>query len=203
MKELVSNNIASIEAQVAEESQKVMTRAEIQDMYGSELDGNPSVYCGTYRKYNNGSLFGLWLDITKFNDYDEFIDVCRQLHADEEDPELMFQDYENFPSELYCESCMGEETFDQILEYGELSEDDREAFDDYLEDHDYDMEAFREAYCGKWDSEEEFAEHIISECYDLDDMMGDLARFFDYEEYTRVLFMDDYDMGSNGHVFKS
>ena len=71
MKELVSNNIASIEAQVAEESQKVMTRAEIQDMYGSELEGNPSVYCGTYGKYNNGSLFGLWLDITKFNDYDE------------------------------------------------------------------------------------------------------------------------------------
>lgn len=203
MKELAENAVASNEAQMAEESQEVMTREEIQSMYGSELDGNPSVYCGTYRKYNNGSLFGLWLDITKFNDYDEFIDVCRQLHADEEDPELMFQDYENFPSELYCESCMGEETFDQILEYGELSEDDREAFDDYLEDHDYDMEAFREAYCGKWDSEEEFAEHIISECYDLDDMMGDLARFFDYEEYTRVLFMDDYDMGSNGHVFKS
>ena len=203
MKELAENAVASNEAQMAEESQEVMTREEIQSMYGSELDGNPSVYCGTYRKYNNGSLFGLWLDITKFNDYDEFIDVCRQLHADEEDPELMFQDYENFPSELYCESCMGEETFDQILEYGELSEDDREAFDDYLENHDYDMEAFREAYCGKWDSEEEFAEHIISECYDLDDMMGDLARFFDYEEYTRVLFMDDYDMGSNGHVFKS
>ena len=126
MKELVSNNIASIEAQVAEESQKVMTRAEIQDMYGSELEGNPSVYCGTYGKYNNGSLFGLWLDITKFNDYDEFIDVCRQLHADEEDPELMFQDYECFPRELYCESCMGEETFDKILEYGELSDDDKE-----------------------------------------------------------------------------
>ena len=133
MKELVSNNIASIEAQVAEESQKVMTRAEIQDMYGSDMDGNPSVYCGTYGKYNNGSLFGLWLDITKFNDYDEFIDVCRQLHADEEDPELMFQDYECFPRELYSESCMDEDTFDQILEYGELSEDEKEAVDNFLE----------------------------------------------------------------------
>ena len=93
MKELAENAVASNEAQMAEESQEVMTKEEIQSMYGSELDGNPSVYCGTYRKYNNGSLFGLWLDITKFNDYDEFIDVCRQLHADEEDPELMFQDY--------------------------------------------------------------------------------------------------------------
>ena len=203
MKELVSNNIASIEAQVAEESQKVMTRAEIQDMYGSELEGNPSVYCGTYGKYNNGSLFGLWLDITKFNDYDEFIDVCRQLHADEEDPELMFQDYECFPRELYCESCMGEETFDKILEYGELSDDDKEAFDDFLQNNDYDMEKFHEAYVGKWDSEEYFAYHIIEECYDLEKMMGDMARFFDYEAFARELFMSDYFMGDNGHVFRN
>lgn len=203
MEELVSNNIASIEAQVAEESQKVMTRAEIQDMYGSELDGNPSVYCGTYGKYNNGSLFGLWLDITKFNDYDEFIDVCRQLHADEEDPELMFQDYECFPRELYSESCMDEDTFDKILEYGELSEDEKEAVDNFLENNDFDMEKFREAYVGKWDSEEEFAYHIIEECYDLDKMMGDLSRFFDYDAFASELFDSDYYMGDDGHVFRN
>lgn len=203
MKELVSNNIASIEAQVSEGSQKVMTRAEIQDMYGSELDGNPSVYCGTYGKYNNGSLFGLWLDITKFNDYDEFIDVCRQLHADEEDPELMFQDYECFPRELYSESCMDEDTFDQILEYGELSEDEKEAVDNFLENNDFDMEKFREAYVGKWDSEEEFAYHIIEECYDLDKMMGDLSRFFDYDAFASELFDSDYYMGDDGHVFRN
>lgn len=203
MKELVSNNIASIEAQVSEESQKVMTRAEIQDMYGSELDGNPSVYCGTYGKYNNGSLFGLWLDITKFNDYDEFIDVCRQLHADEEDPELMFQDYECFPRELYSESCMDEDTFDKIIEYGELSEDEKEAVDNFLENNDFDMEKFREAYVGKWDSEEEFAYHIIEECYDLDKMMGDLSRFFDYDAFASELFDSDYYMGDDGHVFRN
>ena len=203
MKELVSNNIASIEAQVAEESQKVMTRAEIQDMYGSELDGNPSVYCGTYGKYNNGSLFGLWLDITKFNDYDEFIDVCRQLHADEEDPELMFQDYECFPRELYSESCMDEDTFDKIIEYGELSKDEKEAVDNFLENNDFDMEKFREAYVGKWDSEEEFAYHIIEECYDLDKMMGDLSRFFDYDAFASELFDSDYYMGDDGHVFRN
>jgi len=203
MEELVSNNIASIEAQVSEESQKVMTRAEIQDMYGSELDGNPSVYCGTYGKYNNGSLFGLWLDITKFNDYDEFIDVCRQLHADEEDPELMFQDYECFPRELYSESCMDEDTFDKIIEYGELSEDEKEAVDNFLENNDFDMEKFREAYVGKWDSEEEFAYHIIEECYDLDKMMGDLSRFFDYDAFASELFDSDYYMGDDGHVFRN
>ena len=53
----------------------------------------PAIYCGTYKKYNEGSLFGAWLDLRTFDSYEEFIDVCKQLHADEEDPELMFQDY--------------------------------------------------------------------------------------------------------------
>ena len=101
MKELVSNQTASQQTQEEQPMAEVMTLQEILDAYGSELDGNPSVYCGTYRKYNEGSIFGAWLDISKFSDYDEFIDVCRQLHADEEDPELMFQDYEGFPSLLY------------------------------------------------------------------------------------------------------
>lgn len=203
MKELVSNNIASFEAQMVEESQKVMTSDEILDMYGSEMDGNPSVYCSTYGKYNNGCLFGIWLDITKFYDYDEFIDVCRQLHADEENPELMFQDYEFFPRELYSESCMDEDTFEKILDYGSLSEDDKEAFDDFLQNNDFDMEKFHEAYIGKWGSKEEFAYHIIEECYDLEKMMGDLARFFDYEKFAQELFDSEYFMGDNGHVFKN
>lgn len=203
MKDLVSNQTASKQAQVEQPMAEVMTLQELLDAYGSGLDGSPSVYCGTYRKYNEGSIFGAWLDIAKFDDYDEFIDVCRQLHADEEDPELMFQDYEGFPESLYCESCMGEGTFDKILEYAKLDDDDKEAFEDYLDyGHDYDIERFREAYCGKWDSKEDFAQHIVSECYDIERTMGSLASYFDYEAFARDLFMSDYEMGDNNHVFR-
>ena len=31
-------------------------------------DGEPSVYVGTYGKYNDGSLCGLWIDLSTFND---------------------------------------------------------------------------------------------------------------------------------------
>lgn len=55
------------------------------------------VYVGTYAKYNNGSLFGKWLDLSDYSDKEEFIEACWELHKDEEDPELMFQDYENIP----------------------------------------------------------------------------------------------------------
>ena len=64
---------------------------------------------------------------------------------------------------------------------------------------------------GKWDSEKDFAEHIIDECYrsafgrlqgkNLDDMMGHLASYFDYEAYARDLFIDDFYF-SNGYVFR-
>ena len=203
MKDLIQNNAASQEVQV-EEVEQVLSFDEIKSAYGSDMnDGNPSVYCGSYHKYNCGSLYGLWLDLTKFSDYDEFIDICRQLHADEDDPELMFQDYENFPRQLYCESCMGEEVFDKIIEYADLSDSDKEAFDDYLAlGRDYDIDAFHEAYQGKFDSEADFADYIISECYDLDSMMGNLSFYFDYEKYGRDLFLDGYSMGDNGHVFR-
>lgn len=99
----------------------------------SGLDGEPSVYVGTYGKYNDGSLRGLWIDLSTFfgkpkrqadnDDYDEFINFCLAIHADEADPELMAQDYECFPRQWYSEGFllrkrpaddMSEEDFDHI-----------------------------------------------------------------------------------------
>lgn len=53
-----------------------------------------SIYVGTYAKYNNGSLFGKWLDLADYSNYDELITTMYELHSDEQDPEFMFQDYE-------------------------------------------------------------------------------------------------------------
>ena len=38
-----------------------------------------SVYVGTYAKYNNGSLFGAWLDLSDYSDKEEFYEACREL----------------------------------------------------------------------------------------------------------------------------
>ena len=66
-----------------------------------------SVYVGTYGKYNNGSLFGAWLDLSDYADKEEFYEACRELHKDEEDAEFMFQDWENVPEGLIGESPCG------------------------------------------------------------------------------------------------
>lgn len=165
-------------------------------------DENPSLYCGTYAKYNGGDLSGLWVDLSTFDSYEDFINFCRAYHADENDPELMFQDYENFPREWYCESCMGQETWDKIAEYIRLSEiHDKEAVDAFVEWGGESLDHFEDCYCGEWEDEEAFARHIVDECYDLDRTMGNLANYFDYAAYGRELFMYDYYM-DNGYVFR-
>ena len=55
---------------------------------------------------------------------------------------------------------------------------------------------------GVWDSEEDFAQHIVDECYDLEKTMGSLSNFFDYKRYADELFMFDFHFGKHGNVFR-
>lgn len=165
---------------------------------------SPALYCGTYGKYNSGNLRGMWVDLSTFDDYEDFANFCYAIHADEDDPELMYQDYENMPDSLYHES-MGEEEFDNIAKYCELCDDySVEAVDDFLEwDSTDDLDNMHDAYVGVYDSEEDFARELVSDCYDIEKMMGSLADYFDYEAFSRDLFMCDYYFGSHGTVLRT
>ena len=197
------NITPSVENRLDELGYSVAELEEAIADHKSEYDGEPSVYVGTYAKYNDGSLCGLWIDLSSFNSYDDFIDFCKAIHADEEDPELMAQDFEGFPRQWYNEGFMSEDDFDKILKYSEMcDEHGADAVDDYMEFHD-ELDNFDEAFCGKWDSEEDFARHIVDECYNLEQMMGNLANYFDYEAFGRELFMYDYSMGGNNYVFRN
>lgn len=73
-----------------------------------------SIYVGTYGKYNAGSIFGKWLNLSDYADKEEFYIACRELHNDEADPEFMFQDYENIPDGLIGESWISDKIFDDL-----------------------------------------------------------------------------------------
>ena len=165
---------------------------------------SPALYCGTYGKYNSGNLSGMWVDVSTFDDYEDFVNFCLAIHADEEDPELMYQDFENMPDSLYHES-MGEKEFNQIAEYCELCDEySVEAVDDFLEwDSTEDLDNMHDAYVGVYDSREDFAREIVSDCYDIENIMGNLACYFDYEAFARDLFMGDYYFGSHGTVLRT
>ena len=169
----------------------------------SNCDGEPTVYVGTYAKYNEGSICGLWIDLTSFSSYYDFVQFCKAIHSDEEDPELMAQDYEGFPSSYYYEGFINENDFDKIIEYSQLCEKyPAEAVSAYIESiGSDDISNFEYDYCGEWDDEEDYARHVIEECYDIDRTMGHLSIYFDYEAFARDLFMTDYRM-AEGYVFR-
>lgn len=159
----------------------------------------PAVYVGTYGKYNDGSLDGMWVDLSTFDAYEDFLEFCERLHADDPDPELMFQDFECFPREYYGESHL---EFNAIKEWYELGEDEREAFEAYMgyEGEDATIEKFHECYQGKWDSPEDFAENLYLEIYghEIPDF---LQGYIDWSAVWRNLDTAGDYFESDGYIF--
>ena len=165
----------------------------------------PAVYVGTYRKYNEGSIFGAWIYPGEYDSYDEFIDACKELHKDEKDPELMFQDCENLPDSLYCESYFSEQAFAYCKAAEEV--EDPEALKAYVEyfgndsnDPDDLISDFEEKYIGEYESDEdacaEYAEMLL-DSYNVPDQV---RIYFDYSAYTRDCMITDF-TEHNGFYF--
>lgn len=166
------------------------------------------VYVGTYSKYNNASIYGEWLNLSDFSDKEDFLLACKKIHKDEEDPEFMFQDYENIPDCLISESYISEKVFEILNSLSDLDDKEIEAFEAYLNLDFYDIEKtdidelisnFKDAYIGEYEDEEDFAYEIVDSCYDLPDFA---KNYFDYTAFARDLFMSDYKYES-GFVFRS
>lgn len=166
------------------------------------------IYVGTYGKYNDGSIAGKWLDLSDYSDKDEFMKACAELHKDEYDPEFMFQDWEYIPDDLICESWLSDSFFDVRDAMDDLEDTEKEPFMTWCnhcsrniaeEDINELISSFRDDYQGKYDDEEDYANEIITECYDLPEFA---LTYFDYEKFARDLFMCDYWFEDN-YVFRN
>lgn len=122
------------------------------------------VYVGTYAKYNNGSLKGEWLKLDDYRDKDEFLAACQELHNDEQDPELMFQDHEGIPEGLIRESWIDDRVWDWI----KLDEREQEIVRAYWEwsTADEEIESALEKYRGTYTTLEDYVEESWEECGD-------------------------------------
>src|SRR5262245_10389407 len=106
------------------------------------------IYVGTYAKYNAGSIKGAWLDLEDYSDRDAFLEACRELHKDEQDPEFMFQGFEGFPRGFYNESSAPP---DELWDWLKLDKDEQELLAVYQEHigSDGDIDTARDAFMGK------------------------------------------------------
>lgn len=159
----------------------------------------------THGASTTAALYGQWIDLTGFSDFDEFYNYCCALHTDEQDPELMFQDYENFP-EAYYDECLSRNEFNKIQEYTEMCDSHKkEAVDAYISLYGDDcLQDFDERYQGEWDSEEAFGEYLFDECYcdSLRCLPSNIRGYIDYAAFSRDIFACDYDF-EDGYVFRS
>lgn len=165
------------------------------------------IYVGTYAKYNGGSIFGKWLDLSDYSDKEEFYEACRELHKDEQDPEFMFQDWEYIPSDFIGESWLADNIFEIIEAIDELDDDKKAAFEVWLNHGSHDIttkdiadliRSFEDDFQGAYNDEEDYAYEIVDECYDLPEFA---KTYFDYAKFARDLFMGDY-WFEDGYVFR-
>lgn len=162
------------------------------------------VYVSTYAKYSNGSLRGEWISPGDFDNYDEFIGYCKDLHEDEDKPEFMYQDWENIPGKLISESHLSEDFFYLKDEMEYLSEEEQEAFFIWAEYFGYEtlserIQEFHSSYIGCYASPEEFAEEYLRETQE--DLSEFVLSYFDYEKFARDLFISDF-FYEEGYVFR-
>ena len=148
--------------------------------------------------------YGMWIDLSTFENYHDFMEFCNRLHANEAEPELMFQDYEHYPEQWYCEGCMGEATFDKIKEYAALGELQREAYEAYLTYwDDGTLDDFHERYEGSYESPEDFAEHLCEECGYFKNLPAWLQCCIDYSAVWRNLDTGGDYTEVDGHIFRN
>jgi hypothetical protein len=135
------------------------------------------IYVGTYKKFNEGSLFGKWLSLSDYCNYNELLKAMIELHKDEKDPKFMFINWEchdlfqkfNLVNKYY----LSEDIYDIITTINDAGLDVEilEAFSLCFVENDI-WEAIRKAddcYCGKFDSDIEFVKYLLW-------VLGDIAR---------------------------
>lgn len=165
-----------------------------------------SIYCGSYAKYNNGSLYGKWLNLGDYSDYDELLTAMYELYSDEQDPEFMLQDYEG--CELFeklgliSECHISKDIYDIAGQIND-SEYDIEVFEaciDCLGRIDFQSlyEYINNFYYGEYANDIEFVEYLYE-----NDIPFNLPSFIviDWEATTRNIMYDYFE--SSGHYFKS
>ena len=146
---------------------------------------SPRVYVGTYAKYNAGNLAGAWLSVDDYVDSYDFYKAAKELHSDECDDELMFQDHENRPEGLIGEFWIDE----NVWTYIEASDEEKEIFNIYRKavGSEDDITAVLEAFQGVYRSPEDWAIQYFEDCMEVPQH---LENYIDYSAFARDAGID-------------
>lgn len=160
----------------------------------------PRVYIACLASYNSGILHGEWIEAT---DADTIRDGIQKVLQESPTPgaeEWAMHDYEGFGP-----VCLSEwPDIDRLARLGALIDEHGEAFAAYaahVGEEYATEEIFLDAFCGEWESERAYAEHLFDELY-LHEIAVQIAYYIDYEAFTRDVFIDEcYAVRSDSGVY--
>lgn len=164
------------------------------------------IYVGTYWKYNNGSLWGDWINVTDL-DKEEFYNLCRDLHSQEEDPEFMFQDTDTDNEVLRKMIDVGgidADFWDLKYQMKKLSEEQLEAYTIYVSNtKDTNIGNFEENFLGYFNDyniNQALGEYMMDITGEINEIPKHLQYYFDYESFGRDLLISDF-WEQDGYIF--
>lgn len=192
MKKTVKINEAKIR-QIVESTLRNLLKEDVNE------EGHPSVYVGTYGKYNNGSLEGEWVDLTKFNNKQEFLRYCNKLHSNEPEGqrEFMFQDWEYIPDLFIGESWISDKFWD-FMNDDSYPYDVKYAVAEHASDVDeYFKDIENIAIYPGCNNMADVAEYAVRE-YGL---LQNPEYYFDYQQYGREMSWDGRFDGEEGSIY--
>lgn len=167
------------------------------------MSTNPKVYVACLAAYNNGILYGAWIDADQTAD--ELHEAVQAMLAASPEPgaeEWAIHDYEGFGS-----LRLGEyESLERVASIASGISEHSEAFTAWLsydsERDPVDLQAFEDAYRGEWDSLRAYAEDYADSTgmYDAAEKSGSPYVVVDIDLLTRDLDIELYCVPSAHHT---
>lgn len=171
--------------------------------------GKIQIYVASLADYNAGKLHGAWIDATE--SADEISEHVSVMLSESKEPiaeEWAIHDFEGFEGFKLSEF----ESFEFVSWLASMIDTHGKAFVSFLnefepsklsfssENRDAAEIDFEECFQGNWESESDFAWHIVEESGFLRDCPDELVAFFDHKAYARDLFCGSY-IFADGAVF--
>ena len=171
------------------------------------------IYVASLSDYNAGILHGAWFDLSEYEDALELYEAIKKQVLEtsptakaeglELTEEYAIHDYDG----IYPDNLGEYENLDYLMDIQNClnqcaTSEDEEAFCTWLNEigNKPDYDSFETSYCGKYESKEDYTYQYIEDTGLLSDMPEWMQKYFDYEAFTRDLFLD-YTM-IDGYVFR-
>jgi len=149
---------------------------------------------------------GTWVDMDDITEWEQVEAILLDLFPTAQIDEILCSDIEGLPRHFYASNC---DSF-SMTEWADFKEQleathlDAEVIDAYLDNmgsSGVDISDIEDAYYGEFDDFTDFAQRLLEDTGDLEQIPESLRYYFDFEAYGRDLSHDFFE--SNGHFFRN